>query len=55
MHAKGSLEVALPPNLFRSPRVLRFLSGAVLVLVFAGPLVRFAGCRACGVPYRAVS
>ena len=35
--------------------MLRLLGGAVLVLVFAGQLVRFAGCRACGVPYRAVS
>ena len=38
-----------------SPRVLRLLAGALLVVVFAGQLVRFAGCRACGVPYHAVS
>ena len=35
--------------------MLRLLGGAVLVLVYAGQLVRLAGCRACGVPYRAVS
>ena len=35
--------------------MLRLLGGAVLVLVSAGDLVRPAGCRACHVPYRAVS
>ena len=35
--------------------MLRLLGGAVLVLVFASQLVRLAGCRACGVLYRAVS
>ena len=35
--------------------MLRLLRGAVPVLVFAGQMVRPARCRACGVPYRAVS
>ena len=35
--------------------MLRLLAGAVLVLVFAGQLVRPAGWRACLVPYCAVS
>ena len=35
--------------------MLHLLGGAVLVLVFAGRLVRPAGCRVCRVPYRAVS
>ena len=35
--------------------MLPLLGGAVQVLVSAGLLVRLAGCRACRVPYRAVS
>ena len=35
--------------------MLRLLSGAMLVLLFVGQLVRPAGCRSCRVPYCAVS